>query len=356
MKLERFPWRFAVYLVAALYLFADMALWQGPLYRRLTRPWDKAGQDGAGEQAAVVYGRPVTRLELAEALRAYLWLRGEPWEELGAEARTRARRLVLEQLVNDRIVRAFRIMNRLDEPVPEALVEREVELLRRQFAKEGEWERRLASQARGEDEWRAETREALEDAAWIEEKIRHRLAEITEELARDWFERRGEELMVPERFRAAHLFLSAHDPQKPDRTAAVAAVTARLAAGEAFEKLVAELSEDERNKRRGGDLGWFSDARMPEDFMAAVRAAPLDKTHGPVKTKLGWHWLRVSAREPERLPEFEEVKDEIRALLEDERRALAVKALLAELRQRSVQPTRFLHYYPEVIDSTEPAG
>ena len=353
--MERFPWRFAVYLAAALYLFADMAVWRGPLYRRLTRPWDGVGEGGAGEQVAVVYGRPVTRLELAEALRAHLWQRGESWAAMGEEARQRLRQLVLEQLVNDRLVRAFRVMNRLDAPVPDAPVEREMELLQRQFPKEGEWTQRLALQARTEEEWRAETREALEDAAWIEEKIRHRLSEITEDLIREWYEQRGAELAVPERFRASHLFLSAHDPEKPERSADVAAVTARLAAGEAFEKVVAELSEDARTRGRGGDLGWFQAGRMPEDFMQAVRAAPVGQVQGPVRTKLGWHWLRVVAREPGRQPALEEVREEIRALLEDERRALAVKALLAELRQRSVQPTRFLHYDSAVLRSVEPA-
>ncbi len=354
--MQRFPWRFAVYLLAALYLVADMAIWQGPLYQRLTRPWDDAGEDGQGTQAAVVYGRPVTQLELAEALRDYLWQRGVDWQAMSEEARKRTRQLVLEQLVNDRLVRAFRIMNRLDTPVPEAPVKREMEMLRRQFAKEGEWEQRLALQARGEKEWRAEAREALEDAAWIEEKIRHRLAEITEDQARGWFEQHGEQMQVPERFLAAHVFLSAHDPKKPNRSAEVAAVSARLARGEAFEKVAAEVSEDERSKRRGGDLGWFSDERMPEDFMAAVRAAPLGQTHGPVRTKLGWHWLRVAAREPARIPDFDEVRTEILALLENERRSLAVKALLRELRSRSQRPTLFLHYHPEVIDATEPAS
>ena len=68
------------------------------------------------------------------------------------------------------------------------------------------------------------------------------------------------------------------------------------------------------------------------------------------KTRLGWHWLRVSAREVERVPEYEEVKGEIRALLEGERREMAVKALMGELRVRSVKPTRFLHVFQPVVE------
>ncbi len=353
--MRRFPWRFAVYFAAALYLFADLALWRGPLHRRLTRPWDEMGADGAGTQAAMVYGRPVTRLELSEAMRSHLWLRGEEWTALSAGARQLTRQLVLEQLVNDRMVRAFRVMNRLDQPVPADAVEKEVELQRRQFANADDWSRRLELQARTEKEFVEETREALEDAAWIEEKIQHRLLEVNEVLARDWYDRHKDELTVPERFRASHLFLSAHDPAKPDRSAEVTAITTRLASGETFESLVKELSEDARSNRRGGDLGWFSSERMPEDFMSAIRAAPLGEIKGPVRTRLGWHWIRTGEHQAERLPSYEEAQSEILAHLQHERRSLATKALLAELRQRSIQPTRFLHYFSEVIDATEPA-
>lgn len=355
-NMERFPWRFAVYLIAGLYLFADLAVWKGPLHGRLTRPWQDGGPGAEnGEAVAMVYGRAITRLELAEAMRSYLWRRGETWGTLAEGARKMTRAVVLEQLINDRLVRAFRVMNRLDAAVPDALSEREVEMMRRQFPEAGEWEKRLGWQARTEAEFAAEAREALADEAWIEEKIRHRLEDVTEAVVRGWYEEHREEVRVPERFRAAHLFLSAHDPGKRERAAEVAAVSARLAGADeaGFVKAVAELSEDDRTKLKGGDLGWFTAERMPEDFMAAVRAAPLGETSGGVKTRLGWHWLRVTAREAARVPDFDEVKAEIRAMLEGERREEAVKALLGDLRVRSVKPTRFLHVFDAVVEGVE---
>ena len=356
--MQRFPWRFAVYLAAALYLFADMVVWHGPLHQRLTRPWsDKMAAGGPAEAVAMVYGRPITRLELAEALRAYLWRRGEDWLQLGAQARELARTVVLEQLINDRIVRAFRVMNRLDNPVPEALAAREVALHEKQFDEPGERERRLQAQALTAEEFEQEAREALADEAWIEEKIQHRLEEITDALAREWFDLHREEMTVPERFRAAHVFLSAHDPEKPERAAEVALLEAKLAGADAaeFARLAAEHSEDERTRHRGGDLGWFSAERMPEDFVDAVRAAAPGVTGSVVKTKLGWHWLRVAERQPARLPAYAEVEGEIKAHLETERRALAVKALLGELRVRSIKPARFLHVFADAARTVEPA-
>lgn len=357
--MERFPWRFAVYLIAGLYLFADLALWHGPLHRRLTRPHTGTGEAGAESEAvAMVYGRAITRLELAEALRGYLWRRGESWAALPETARKMTRAVVLEQLINDRLVRAFRVMNRLDTAVPESFAEQEVEMMRRQFPEEGDWERRLGWQARTEAEFEQEAREALADEAWVEEKIRHRLAEVTEAVVREWYDLNRETLTVPERYRAAHLYLSAHDPGKRERTAEVAAVSERLAGSDeaAFTRAVAELSEDERTKRRGGDLGWFRAERMPADFVSAVREMEPGRTSGVIKTELGWHWVRVKARQPARVPDFEELREEIRAALESQRRELAVKALMGELRVRSVKPTRFLHVFEEVAAGVDAAA
>jgi hypothetical protein len=354
--MERFPWRFAVYLVAGLYLFADMAVWQGPVHQRLTRPWADAAEAEA-EQVAMVYGRPVTRLELAEALREYLWKRGEDWRELSEPARKAARWLVLENLVNDRVIHAFRVMNRLRQPLPDEPVEREVEMLRRQFTTQEDWQRRLTWQARSEADFAHEARAALEDGLWIEEKIRHRLAEITDELVREWYEANAEQLTIPTSYRAAHCYLTVHDESKPERQAEMAAIAERVrSGGQTFEAAVLAFSEDERTKRRGGDLGWFNAERMPADFMAAVKAQTVGEVGPVVRTALGWHLIRVTATAPARVPSFEEVAAEIRAMLETERRRQAVQALIAELRERSIRPTRFIHYEAAVIDAVEPAA
>jgi PPIC-type PPIASE domain/SurA N-terminal domain len=348
--MERFPWRFAVYLLVGLYLFADMVIWRGPVHQRLTKPWGNDGEAAVnGEAVAMVYGKPITKLELSEAIRAYLWRRGETWEELGDGAKKMSRSVVLEQLINDRLVRAFRVMNGLDGAVPETVVEREVEMMRRQFPEEGEWETRLKGQVLTEAEFEEEARESLADEAWIEEKIRHRLVEVTDIVVREWYEAHSEEMKVPERYRVRHLFLTAHDPEKRDRSAEVAAMSVRLVGMDeaGFAKVVAESSEDERTKLRGGDLGWFTAERMPEDFVEAVRAAANGGATDGVKTELGWHWFRGVERVAERVPVFDEVKEEIRAMLEGERRAMAVKALMGELRVRSVKPTRFLWVYGE---------
>ena len=248
--MKGFPWRFALYFLAAVYLFVDLYACGGPLARR----FGGAGGGGQGPAAvaARVYGRPVTRLELEEAMRDHLFRRGESWEALSAEARRQTRWLVLETLVNERLVRAFRTMNGLDSPPPPEAGGAELAQLRKQFEEAGEFEGRLAWRKLDEKQLAAEAQAGLEDEAWIEEKIRPRSVEITDADVRAWHERHAEELAATPAFRAAHIYLTRHDKQKPDREPEIRAIHAELiAGGKSFEELASARSEDERTKRRG---------------------------------------------------------------------------------------------------------
>ena len=192
-------------------------------------------------------------------------------------------------------------------------VREEMEVWKQQFHL-GEQDRaeRLAMQGLTESELRAQIRESLLDQAWLDAQKPRRQPET----ARRWYEAHREELRVPLLHRVSHLFLTVHDPKKPDRQAELQAITRELQAGVPFAQLVAKHSEDERSRSLGGALGWISPARVPADFMAAIAVQPVGRVSAPVRTRLGWHFLLVHERLPTRLPSFEEVQPEIEAMLE----------------------------------------
>lgn len=354
--LQGFPWRFAIYFISALYLVADLYVWKGPLHERLMEGRGSSPDGQGGGYVAEVYGRPVTRLELEEGIRDYLWKRGESWESLGAEARKQTRWLVLETLVNDRILNAFRKMNGLDHVPQEENATSEVEMLRRQFAIDAEYPKRLAVQQQTQQSLDAAVRDSQLDEAWIAEKIAARLREIGEKEVRAWYEEFKESLRIPAAYHAAHIFLTRHDKTKPDREAEIREIQRQLRAGEkTFAALAAEYSEDDRTKSVGGDLSWISRGRMPADFMAAVEKLKVGEFSGPVLTELGWHLIIVMKKRESRLPMFDECREEISAMLTSRRREEAVKSLIAELRERSQVPTKFVFYHRQIIDRAEPA-
>jgi|UniRef100_UPI003782DC6C hypothetical protein len=353
---QGFPWRFAVYFIAACYLLADLYACKGPLHARLLAGRGSSPEGQGGGYAAEVYGRPITRLELEEAMREHLWKRNESWAALNPEARKQTRWTVLENLVNDRILRAFRIMNGLDTVPPLEAARRESDFMRRQFANEVEYPQRLAAMQQTPKSLDESVRDAQLDEQWITEKIAHRLAEVTEKDVRAWYDEFKETLRIPQAHHAAHLFLTRHDKTKPDREAEIRELHRQIVAKEkTFAGLTAEHSDDDRTKKIGGDLGWFTRERMPADFIAAVEQLKIGQLSEPVPTKLGWHLIIVMERHESRLPTFDEAKDEISALLTSQRREEAARSLIGELRARSQRPTQFVFYHASIIDRAEPA-
>lgn len=66
-----------------------------------------------------------------------------------------------------------------------------------------------------------------------------------------------------------------------------------IEAGEDFAELAKEYSEDKGSAKDGGDLGWFGKGRMVEDFEKVAFTLKPEEMSEPVKTKFGWHLIKV---------------------------------------------------------------
>lgn len=212
----------------------------------------------------------------------------------------------------DAQLRAVRLKAGFQTDVSEALAT-ELELWRKQFHL-GDQDRaeRLGMQGLDEAGMRGRLRECLLDQAFLVQRGQT----VPEPAVQAWFESHREQLRIPELYQVSHIFLSAHDPEKPDRRPEIQVISARLAAGENFAGLATRFSEDARSRPLGGDLGWVSPARMPADIMAALARQTLGKPGAPVHSRLGWHIFLVRERRASRIPALEEVRAEISALLD----------------------------------------
>lgn len=94
-------------------------------------------------------------------------------------------------------------------------------------------------------------------------------------------------------------------------------VMERLDAGEAFEDLAAEVSEDPGTSGQGGDLGWLS--RSTGAFQDAVFDMELGEVRGPVKSEFGYHVIRLDEIREGEIRTFEAVRDELEVEYRDVR-------------------------------------
>ncbi len=69
-------------------------------------------------------------------------------------------------------------------------------------------------------------------------------------------------------------------------------------AGESFEKIAREESDDPSAKQNEGRLGWFSAFMMVFPFENAAYNTPVGSVSMPVRSKYGYHLIKVNAIRP----------------------------------------------------------
>lgn len=331
--MRRFPWLRAIYLLLVASVLADLLVWRGPVFRWIQdrKPAAVPSMDGV---VARVGDETISLRDLEETLRDQLWRRGETWEKLGADRRDEIRRIVADDLINDRLIRWFR---RKEQPAaaPASLfaARDELAMFAKQFERAEDYEARLSLRQLDETALTGLMRESLEDQAWLESRLSGRTQAVTDQDVEQWASQHPAVRQIPPVYAVAHIYLTTHDPKLPDREAEIREIHRQLTAGEAtFEQLAERCSEDERTKKHGGVLGWISRVRMPGDFMDAVAKLEKGAVSEPVRTGLGWHVIRVIDRKPAREAATAELKGEVSAFLTARRREAALRSLLSELR------------------------
>ncbi|HEY3429450.1 MAG TPA: peptidylprolyl isomerase [Cyclobacteriaceae bacterium] len=123
--------------------------------------------------------------------------------------------------------------------------------------------------------------------------------EITDRLVEEAYKRMQEDVQV------AHILFKTNPNVATDTSAAYAKVMAsykRLQAGEAWDLVAKQTSEDAATKDAGGDLG-FIVALLPNGFYAFETAAyetPVGQYAAPIRTTLGYHIVKVISKRPAR--------------------------------------------------------
>lgn len=95
-----------------------------------------------------------------------------------------------------------------------------------------------------------------------------------------------------------------------------------------FAALAKQKSTDVQSGKQGGDLGWFNQGAMvPEFFNAVSEMKKGEISKEPVKTEFGWHIIKLEDTRPLKVPPFEQVKANVRQLVQQEKIDTMVKGL-----------------------------
>lgn len=188
-----------------------------------------------------------------------------------------------------------------------------------------------------------------------QEDERKKLPDL-EQLARQRYLATRQQFAIPEQIRVAHILLRADVETMSDeeiaaqRTRALQ-VKARLSAGEDFASLARELSEERATAENGGELPRLvAKGQFVPPFDSAAWALGEGEVSDIVRTRFGFHIIKLIARKPATYKPYEEVRGELLSTVENEILAPRRSAFVDSFRGKAIDAKAAL-ILPEVHEA-----
>ena len=333
----KFPRRYIFYGLSILYLVGDIYWFGGPLKSWMDQTLKGNYMDAEElalkeEIVATVNAHPIRRHDLERATEEYCRKNGIILSEIARSRINAIRLLVLDQLVIDRLIwfHSYHYPEELSqEEIDDALIR-----FRRGFESSEEFEQAALFQGFSVSRIDTFLQNQFMQRAWIEKAIKKHII-VTEEEIIERYESDEVISMIPERVNVKHIFFSTLDKDVEQVGGEAQSIFQKLKEGQSFDELAMRFSEDSRNKDAGGNLGWLTRDRVPDEFYDNVIKISIGETAPAFKTALGWHIVHVIGRMDSAKASLDLLYDEIAATIEVEKRQKAIEALINHIKSKA---------------------
>ena len=147
---------------------------------------------------------------------------------------------------------------------------------------------------------------------------------VTPEEIKAYYEANKDAFQQEAQVNARHILITV-DENASDKDVAAAEkkikkVLAKAKSGQDFAKLAKKYSEGPSSSK-GGELGWFGRGAMVKPFEEAAFALKKGEVSEPVRTRFGWHLIKIDDVREAGQKDIDQVKDEINSLIAQEKAA-----------------------------------
>jgi peptidyl-prolyl cis-trans isomerase C len=283
---------------------------------------------------ATVDGQEIRKEELEQAFTTELARQGIPADQLPANQRAQGYKMVLNDLITEKIVsKRAASMEAKEEDI-----NAQFEQLKGRFPKQEDFDAQLAKAGQTAEKIREDIRAYLKQQAWVKEQIKD-APKATDADAEEFYAKNPDQFKKPEQVRASHILLSvaadASEEVIKEKQKAATEIAARVKGGEAFDKLATELSEDPSAKQNAGDLNFFTKEQMVPEFSTAAFGMKKGEISEPVKSQFGFHVIQVTDRKDAETMTLESVKSQLLAFLNQKMQSTQVENLIKEVREKA---------------------
>lgn len=283
------------------------------------------------DPVAVVEGKQIRAEEVQAAFDAALARAGQTAADVSAADKDR----FVHKLVWDMIGQQFVANHAATETkITDDEVNGRYEQLLASMPDKAKFEERLKAKNMTVAQVKEKLRDDMRRDKWLKAQVGTQGA-LTEADAKKYYSEHPDFFNQPELVRVSHILIGASRDAAPEavetKKKLAESLAARLQNGDDFAELAKQYSDDASSKARGGDMGYIPREKTVPEFSDAAFALKQDQISAPVRTRFGFHLIKLTDRKaPRKLP-FEEVKDTIVARVTQQNQAHLASEIVKKL-------------------------
>ena len=247
---------------------------------------------------------------------------------------TQLRKEAMDKMIEQELVRQAAEATGIE--ISEAEIDTALAEISEPFDNPDEFNRRIQSEGFTPDSYRQHVERMLAAKKYLDD-IRMSAATVSDEELETYYRDNEIRLTLPEQVRVRHILLTWKPMGKQDDRAAIreqmTPILERARAGEDFAELAREYSDDSATAGNGGDTGLFQRGQMVPAFESVAFELQPGEISDPVETPFGVHILRLEEHKEARLLPLEEIREQLREHIREEKMEAAVKQETERLRQ-----------------------
>jgi parvulin-like peptidyl-prolyl isomerase len=254
-----------------------------------------------------------------------------PEEEL-VQKMEEAKKDILDKMIEDKLVLSR--AKELDIKVIEEEIDNKLEDVKSGFPSEKEFYKVLETQGITVGNLKDRYRDQIMMKKLIDLEIKSKVSVLPSEISA-YYEKYREEFKRDERYKVRHILIKAEDEVDLELSKLeIENIYDRLAKGEDFSELAKAYSEGP-HKEEGGDMGYLKRGEMLGELDETVFSLKPGEFSKPVKSKLGYHIFKVEDIEHSGYFSIDEVKEDIKMLILQNKFRERLEEWVADLRKKA---------------------
>jgi peptidyl-prolyl cis-trans isomerase C len=288
---------------------------------------------GGGDNVAMVNGTPITRADYDRVMgyakqQAFLRTKdGKPLDD------AQVKKEVMDQLIGGELL--YQETQKAGIRIDPKTVDERLAQFKKRFSNDADYKASLKTMNLSENQIKSDIERSLAIEKFVLDKFMDKVS-VPEKEIKEYYESHAHLFNQPEQVRASHILIKvdskATESEQAEALKKIKAVQEKQKKGEDFAQLAKTYSEGPSSSK-GGDIGYFIRGQMAPPFEEAAFKMKPGEVSDVVKTRFGYHLIKVTDKKPATKVTYEDMKERIAQFLKREKVQKEVKEFVDKLRK-----------------------